>query len=441
MPDVDSFFEGMNVLETKPPKQADKPVAQAGQTRTGSTGWPASLAEQAYHGLAGDITSALEPHTEADPAAILFQFLAVFGNAIGRGAHHAVEADEHMTNLFVALVGETAKGRKGTSWGHIKRLFERAAPEWSKECVDQGLSSGEGVINRVRDAKEKTIEGESTLVDAGIEDKRLLVVEGELARTIKAISREGNTLSAILRCAWDTGDLNSMTKNNQDRATGAHISVIGHITKDELLRYLRETETSNGFANRFLWICVKRSRCLPEGGSLPASELEQLTSRLSRAIDFGSKAGHVARNEEAREVWRTVYEELSEGKPGLFGAVTGRSEAQVSRLAVIFAVLDLSAVVTRSHMEAALAVWEYAEESAAYIFGASMGDPVADKILAALREGPNGMTRTEISGLFKRNRNVDQICSALALLDERGLARSVTENTGGRSAERWRVTK
>jgi hypothetical protein len=33
-----------------------------------------------------------------------------------------------------------------------------------------------------------------------------------------------------------------------------------------LLRLLKDTEAFNGFANRFLWICVRRAQLLPDGG-------------------------------------------------------------------------------------------------------------------------------------------------------------------------------
>src|SRR5215472_11202690 len=46
--------------------------------------WPAPLAAQAFYGVAGEIVRCIEPHTEADPAALLFQFLCVFGNLVGR---------------------------------------------------------------------------------------------------------------------------------------------------------------------------------------------------------------------------------------------------------------------------------------------------------------------------------------------------------------------
>jgi len=45
--------------------------------------WPA-IDEAAFHGLAGDIVRAIDPHTEADRVAMLGQLLAYFGNVIGR---------------------------------------------------------------------------------------------------------------------------------------------------------------------------------------------------------------------------------------------------------------------------------------------------------------------------------------------------------------------
>jgi hypothetical protein len=108
--------------------------------------WPSPLGEEAYYGLAGEIVRAIEPNTEADSVALLIQLLTAFGNAVGRKAHFPVEADAHYLNLFSVLVGESSKGRKGTSWGHILRLFEQVDPEWRKECIKSGLASGEGFI-------------------------------------------------------------------------------------------------------------------------------------------------------------------------------------------------------------------------------------------------------------------------------------------------------
>ena len=82
-----------------------------------------------------------------------------------------------------------------------------------------------------------------------------------------------------------------------------------------------------------------------------------------------------------------------------------------------------------------MAVWEYCEASAAYIFGDATGDPVADRILEGLRIGP--LNRTEISYLFKRNVNATRITQALALLAQAGLARQHMEQSDGRPIEVW----
>src|SRR5262249_52542939 len=152
-----------------------------------------------------------------------------------------VEADQHHGNEFAVLVGKTSKARKGTSWGRISQLYRQAEERWEAERVQSGASSGEGIIWAVRDPitkREKVKEkGEAPRyveveADPGIEDKRLLIYEPEFANVLKQTERQGNTLSVILRQAWDGKDLRSLTKNSPARATGAHVSLVGHITAD-----------------------------------------------------------------------------------------------------------------------------------------------------------------------------------------------------------------
>jgi hypothetical protein len=411
--------------------------------------WPAPLASQAFYGITGEIMRLIEPHTEADPAALLIQFLAGFGNLVGRGAYTAVEADRHGCNLFAAIVGVSAKGRKGTSWGHIKRVLEHMDAAWAAERIQGGLSSGEGLVWGVRDPIEKQepvregkqIAGYQTvLVDAGVSDKRLLIVESELASPLRVMGREGSTLSPLIRQAWDTGDLRVLTKNSPAKATGAHISIIGHITRDELLRFLTFTETANGFANRFLWVCAKRSKLLPEGGQIDAVDFSAIIQRLTYTANAGQNAGELQRDETARKIWREVYPALSEGGMGMFGSATSRAEAQVLRLALVYAVLDRARAIAAEHLLAALAVWDFCEASARYIFGDALGNPVADRILQALRAARDGMTRTEIRDVFDRNRGSSEISVALTALEERGLAQRASEVTAGRPIERWIAT-
>lgn len=411
--------------------------------------WPIPPAEEAFYGLAGKIVRLIDPASEASLAALLFQLLIGFGNLIGRGAHFRVEGDRHSGNEFVVLVGRTSKARKGTSWSRINQMLKECDELWATGCVKSGASSGEGIIWAVRDPTQKRerikengqVRYEDVEADAGVEDKRLLIYEPEFATVLKQIERQGNTLSTILRQAWDGIELRSLTKNSPTSATEAHISVIGHITIEELQRCLSATETANGFANRFLFVCTERSKLLPEGGTIDPDQLQTLTSEFLDAVEFAKSVGEVRRDEAARVLWRQIYGELSEGKPGLSGALLARAEAHVMRLATLYALLDKSDKIRTQHLLAAMALWDYCERSVQFIFGDSLGDSVADELLRLLRGSPNGLTRTEIRDHFQRHESAARIGKALGLLLQHKLARRENEQTAGRPTERWFAAK
>ena len=119
-----------------------------GPSPTDRRPWPEPPAREAYVGLAGDIVRAIEPHTEADPVALLAHVLVGFGSMIGRTAHYVVEATPQYANEFVVLVGRTAKGRKGTAEDRVRAILRVVDPEWDRDHVVDGLSSGEGIIWR-----------------------------------------------------------------------------------------------------------------------------------------------------------------------------------------------------------------------------------------------------------------------------------------------------
>ncbi len=393
----------------------------------------------AYHGLAGDFVRAIEPHTEADPVGLLIHFLTAFGNIVGNAPYYLVEGDRHRTNLFAVIVGTSAKGRKGTGASRVRFLAQAVDEIWSNERDVSGLSSGEGLIFSVRDkvvkwnAKEKAEE----IIDPGVMDKRLMATEPEFAGALSAMERHGNNLSAVIRNAWDGRPLQTLTKNSPLRASGAHISIVGHITQDELRSRLTRTEMGNGLANRFLFCLVKRQRLLPYGGHVNDTALAGLAERFKSAVEYSKRVGRVTMSDAAARAWAEAYAELSAERSGLLGAVTARGEAQVIRLALVFALLDSKDTIDIEHLGAAMAVWAYCDKSAHLIFGDSLGDPVADEILRALRRNGNGMTRTDISNIFGRNRAADQIGAALAKLFGLGLAKCREQKTGGRSAETW----
>ena len=412
------------------------------------THWPSPINDKAFYGLTGEFVRLVESHTEADPVALLVQFLSATGNIIGANAHFRVEADKHYLKVNPVLVGDTSKGRKGTSLGYIKSLYQLVDPDWALGRLSfGGLSSGEGLVWEVRDEiwkkeyiREKgrvTKEFQQVLVDQGVSDKRLLVVEQEFSSTLRVMGRDGSTLSPTIRQSWDDSNLRILTKNSPARSTGCHISIIGHITRDELRRYLDRTEMANGFANRFLWVCVRRSKSLPEGSCFGEDGFESILGRLVGVMEFGQSIGEISKDDKAKKLWAGVYPDLSSGKPGLIGAVISRAEAQVMRLACLYAVLDKSNTITTDHLLAALALWDYCEASARYIWGDATGDPVADRILGAIRRADGGLSRTEISDLLLRHTSSRRIDLALSSMESLNLIKRTREVTAGRPTERW----
>jgi hypothetical protein len=394
------------------------------QPQAHAEAWPA-LDPAAFHGIAGKVVRTLEPHTEADPAALLLTFLAAAGNIIGPGPHAIADAAPHPARLNVVLVGKTSRARKGSAWAQIRRLLAQVDPSWTSGCIVPGLASGEALIAEVRDGS-----GDD---DLGVADKRRLILEPEFARLLAVASREGSILSAVIREAWDGNPLKNRTKREPLTATGAHISVVGHITREEVLRRLSDTEIANGFANRYLFALVRRSKQLPEGGSLDTAALDALARQVATAIKRAYRIGPLRRDPDARERWAKAYEAFGDGADGLAGAVTARPEAQTLRLSVAYAALDGASEIRAEHVEAALAVWRFCETSAYLIFGDSLGDPVADQLLTALREaGADSLDSTAQSAVFGRHVKAERLAQARAELERRGLIVTTQEETGGR---------
>jgi hypothetical protein len=86
-----------------------------------------------------------------------------------------------------------------------------------------------------------------------------------------------------------------MPKHQALTAAGEHISIVAHITTEELRRRLTQDSMANGFANRFLFVYTQRIRELPEGGDLQIENLQPeadgpcaaFVSKLKKALREG----------------------------------------------------------------------------------------------------------------------------------------------------------
>ena len=166
--------------------------------------------------------------------------------------------------------------------------------------------------------------------------------------------------------------------------------------------------------------------------------MTEIGEGVAEALAFAQSVGEMNRDAAARDLWHEVYATLSAGQPGLFGAMTARAEAQVMRLALVYALLDISNSIKEPHLRAAMALWERCEASVRYVFGDLTGDPVADTILRALRmQGP--MQQTALSHLFSRHVKADRLAGALSTLLAAGLVACEQTETGGRPVTEWRA--
>jgi hypothetical protein len=393
-------------------------------------GWPAAPTPAAYHELLGEIVTRIAPHTEADPVAILTQLLLAFGAAVGRGAHFQVEATRHHPNEFMLLVGDSSKARKGSSWDHVRRLIAAVDPTIEPRILT-GLSSGEGLIWAVRDP---------TTQDPGITDQRLLVIEPEFASVLKAASREISTLSPTLRSAWDGRPLAILTRTAPARSTQAHIALIGHITQEELRRHTTDLELANGYLNRILIVACRRQRLLPEGGQADPLADTDLTRLLTATLKHARTAGELRLDPDARERWHDAYRRLARPLPGMLGQITARAEAHTIRLALLYALADGKRHISPPHLDAALALHDYATRSAGWALHGATGEPLAEQIHAKLTNNPSGLTRSQISNTLKHNQPAGQIDHALHALQTAGRATATQIATGGRPAQLWTAT-
>lgn len=378
--------------------------------------WP-ELDPAAMHGLAGRIVQTIEPHTEADPAAMLFTLYSAAGGMIGKRPHVLTGGVEHGARIWPLIIGRTAGGMKGTSWAEIRRVLRHTDETFCHDRVMGGLSSAEGLINQVRD---ETGEPDDDNYDQGVIDKRLLIVESEFATVLAQGKRDGNTLLPVVRQAWDGGTLRTITMRPKV-ATEPHIAIIGHITPTELRVKLSESERAGGTMNRFLPVMSRRSKLLPDGGDLSEGTLKGLGAELAAAVAEAAKVERMRRSPDAARYWQDMYKRLASDHvgDGPVAQVVARAAPQVLRLSVTAALLDGAAEIGVEHLQVAEAMWGYVEDSAWYVFGNGSGNPDLDRLKSFVdnAQSDEGVSRTDIrTECFGRHRTKEQIDALVAEL-------------------------
>lgn len=453
--DPQRYLRGASISELHAPVQESLQLSELPKNHPGETdysaaedhgpdfirSWPV-LHPDALPGFVGEFVTLATRDSEADPAAVLVTFLVRFGTEVygfvpDKGPFIRIGESVHPPRLYTVIAGASAKARKGTSAKPVLRIF-KDNPYKGRGAVPPAphtggpLSSGEGLAWRLRERDE--VQGEDDDKADQLQDKRLFILDEEFAAAMASFKREGNTLSMAVRSMWDSGDYEPLTKNAQISVRGAHVGIVTHITIPEVRNKLDSMQISNGFANRFLWICARRTKEVPCPEAMPQAEFQVLYNELWRRIRLAQGRGELRFTPESRDYWASIYSDLSRDIPGAGGDIVARGEAQCVRLALIYALLDgplgREDAIDVPHLKAALALWQYARDSALYIFGNMEEEETSRKIYAVLRESPK--STTELYALFNRHIQNSRLQACLQELVGRGLVEKRAIRTAGR---------
>ena len=403
------------------------PIGEVEQNGSSASDAPLLEPESAaLRGLPGDVVRAVAPYTEADPAGLLLNLLTNFGAMVGEMAEVRVGFAKHPPALSVALVGRTSRSRKGTATTETEGLMRHVEDGWHELHQVSGFGSGEAFIEHA----------------ASTPGSPIYLVETELARLLAVASREGSSISSVLRAAWDFRRMEHRIRKKRYDAPAAPISLVAHITMDELRdsrHGLRLVEIMNGFGNRILWAYVDRRRLIDNPERIPETELTPLVGRLRAALEAARSAGVVGRTSAASQLWSELYEQMAnDDGAGIVDALTARAEAQLVRLSLIYALMDGSPVVDVHHLESAWEVWRYCRWSAQHIFvGAGTGDLDVDRIAAVLAGGEE-LSGTQLDRMFLGHRSIPELRQKVIDL---GIAEEHAKETGGRPATLLRAAE
>ncbi len=208
--------------------------------------FPPAPGPAAYDGLLGECTDFLLEGTDASPVAILASLVSFCGALMPAwGYWHG----RHTSSPFLALVGKSGIGRKGTAMFRVRdALGYTLGMDTVNRIRFDGIASGEALVKALLDRSQQTFG-----VPTGV------LFEEEYATFLAASGREGSNLDARMRSAFDGKQL-------AHRKVGEtifvpepyYLSGLVAITPEELQAKVARASFKNGSGNRWLWLPVVR---------------------------------------------------------------------------------------------------------------------------------------------------------------------------------------
>lgn len=380
--------------------------------------FPPPPADVAFEGLLGDCVMDLADGTDASLVGLLGAMVSFAGALIpGYAYFHR----DHTSSPFVALVGESSIGRKGTAMNRVLDAFGDAfeMAEVQRVMLD-GLNSGEGLVSELFYRRQHYPKEPTTG----------LVFEEEYATLLASRGREGSNLDPKMRQGFDGSPLSNRRSGETKTVMPPYWlpAVIG-ITPNELRKRLEPGALQSGSANRWLYLPVVKRSISPDN-SLPRfapDNRERLVGARRAAV---KRPPLLAVDPQVTATLGEYGDFLLTTASGLAQDLCRRLGVIAFRVALVGALVEQSVSVTTRHLERALALTEYARRGLDWVFGETIGHPDADllnrHLITTGRLRQNAITRQVIRDPLRRQAAIDELIRL-------GKAEVVTvQQTGGR---------
>jgi hypothetical protein len=387
-----------------------------GQPSSGE--FPDPPAAEAFGGLLGELVDDLAGGTDASLAGLLGSLVAFAGAMIpGKAYFHR----EQTSSPFIALVGESSIGRKGTAMTRVMDAMAEALERGNvNRVVIDGLNSGEGLVSTLY-YKHEHFSNDPVVG---------LVFEEEYATLLASRGRDGSTLDPRMRQAFDGGPISNRRSGETKTVNPPYWlpSLIG-ITPVELRQRLEPGALQSGSANRWLYLPVLRREIIPTN-TAPAFSPENRQALID-ANRYAVKLPPLLTVAPAVTATLAEYADfLPSASFGLARDLSRRLSIIAFRVALVHALVERSVVVTPTHLDRALALTEYARRGIAWVFGDTIGNPDANLLFRHLWASGR-LTRTQITKEIVRDPIRRQ--AAIDELLRLGRAQIVTVHTSGRA--------
>ena len=251
------------------------------------------------------------------------------------------------------------------------------------------MSSGEGLLKTICDPVwALDSRGEPVLRDAGSDDKRVLLLEEEAGSIFIRVAQQ-EVMGKFLTTAWDSGRLMNVVKDSKMECATPHVSICGHITPDELTDRVTSSHITSGFINRWTMALIRPtavddSLVSPEDIVGLDDAILRIRDGLNRFRDSGEH--QFVLSDEADKLRRETSVWVRENEePGAMAHLSVRFQSQMLKLAMVYAAVDGTTVISADHLRAGRAVTAYSLRCARAFWGGVFLDDLTDDFMSLWR--------------------------------------------------------